>query len=173
MKENQIQEESHPVFKLSAEQAAALPPGYPMFNICPGRYFAGMIYLPLKAGAFPHNLPYGGNITGLLWRYENAPVNDGLCEWHFTYRVMGYADGRSGHNPADKRNWRHFYEPEAFGAGDDILRRLADLIAISNHVAVPELFHINGDAEEFTRKMHANRPSFMVVRAVIEKEDSK
>ena len=125
---------------MTEEEIRNLPADYPCMVFAPGRYYLAMFIVPFAAGTM--SLEYGGDITGLLWRYENEPGT-----WHLISRTRRYIDASGSPDALDKKSWFHvqFTGDEAFAD-----KKLKDLLKTwEARSGTSDTFEIRGDAEKW------------------------
>jgi hypothetical protein len=73
-----------------------LPWNEPCFVWVPGRFYLGMALVPIPHSVHP---PHGGDVTGMVWRYEATPL-----EWVHIFRFRWYA-GLDAWDGKDRKTW--------------------------------------------------------------------
>lgn len=150
-----------------------LPWNHPGMVICSGRYYYGMFMLPFAR--MPNNGSNGGNITGMLWRFDGTPNN-----WVLTFRYRYYASKNNG--AWDDRDRKSWYAMRAPGAEEEISRKLNELMTgfsllgmrVFHALPLPmDWFLIQGDSEKAHDLLTTKPPHWMHSRKIEMRDDGK
>ena len=141
-----------------------LPWDAPCMAFLPGRYYQSTYFIQIPPCAV---LPFGGDVTSLLWRYDKTPG-----EWVFTGRVRYYCDGSGDPDAPDEKQWLRgkysFPDDQAHIQGRLFQELLAgkwgQLLRLETPPKVEEL-RIEGDCGKYFDMIAANKlPEWMHVR---------
>lgn len=126
------------------------PWDYPGFVFASGRYYDRMGCIELSRSP---TYPFGGDISYLLWRFDNNPG-----EWIRVYRFRKYAGPNS--NPwtgGDKKTWHAAKGPDLEkmrGAFNEMEKAAKDILNRGKPVG-HDVFKIEGDMARFEKLMES------------------
>lgn len=109
-----------------------------------GRYYYGQVMCPI-AEFFAY--PAGGDICGLLWRYDATPE-----EWVYTFRFRKYVNKNRPWDGQDKKTW---YATKINGTEQQVAEKVRESLMkqalmtaalFTYKMLPPEWFLIQGDA---------------------------
>lgn len=149
---------------MTPEEAAALPWDTPGLLLVPGRYYVGMYNVRLPKVIHP---PYGGDITGLLWRYEATPG-----DWVFVYRFRWYQTPGEDAEGKDRKSW---YAGKIQGTEQKAQDMVRNLMRIASGAAVLttgceapiDFLEVRGDSNKAWQAMMEANKSWLHVTARI------
>lgn len=134
------------------------PWNYPGMLFCAGRYYYGIFMLSFAV--MPGNNGRGGDVTGQLWRYENAPE-----EWVFTYRFRYYhGENNSAWDGQDRKKW---FALRCNGPEVEVVKTVKEAVMQMGFLGVtlfkglpqlPEWWVVEGDCDK-AGDMLMNRPA--------------
>lgn len=159
--------------QIPQDDPTTLPWDYPEMVFCSGRYYAGMVMLPFAR--IPGARGNGGDMTGLLWRFEATPE-----DWVFTYRFRYYAGPNNG--AWDGRDRKSWYAIPTKGTEATILNKITEMIPEMTLGAAilfgamplkPKWFLIHGDSDKAGNMLMNNPPSWMHRREIAVSKDGK
>lgn len=147
--------------KLGPDGWRHIPWNAPGFIVCPGRDYLGMFHIRMPKG--PGFGPHGGDMTGLLWRFDtDADL------WTLTYRFR-YYKVPDDPNSNDKKSW---YVLRMTSSDLPALRKdVRDAIAsLSGIVTVVEKgpapwqwLEVSGDDNKFWQVIEDKKPDWFHV----------
>lgn len=155
----------------TVESANALPWDYPGFIICLGRYYYTMGLIDI--GPSPVWMKFGGDMTFLLWRFENNP-NESYFTYRFRYNAGVNTSPWDYSEKGDRKSWHAMHGP-AFGArGEPVAAIIRDgIMALINTLGqvmpgglgAPDWLPINGDSEKFFKEVVRQKKPWMHLKA--------